>query len=318
MHTNTTRTPQAPDYVCQVSELSWEPTERWGQLPREVRRSRRGEKTMDHLANLRRSDPLINAWAWRDTGEELRRVEASPLARLNQQATATARRTPRYIPPYPRRTPTVPPPFQRLAAPAYPAPKLQARILRGMAEHRYLTRLLLERLDKGAEEAEAEVASPNPHPNTRPNPKPKPKPKPSPKQVAKMTERKAGRPGLHERASNDTVLDVELGQGSSRDNTNLDSLDDLDLELGWGARFVKPASMQLDPGDYSPKSVVPSEPNFPPEQAHICICTRAARMGVVGVRVSFPPEQAHVCTRATRVPLGITACLGERRAWGEG
>ena len=158
-----------------------------------------------------------------------------------------------------------------------------------------------------------------------------------------MTERKAGRPGLHERASNDTVLDVELGQGNSRDNTNLDSLDDLDLELGWGARFVKPASMQLDPGDYSPKSVVPSEPNFPPEQAHICICTRAARMGVVGVRVSFPPEQAHicictraarmgvvgvrvsfppeqarVCTRATRVPLGITACLGERRAWGEG
>lgn len=184
-----------------VSELSWEPTERWGQLPREARRSRRGEKTMDHLANLRRSDPLINAWAWRDTGEELRRVEASPLARLNQQA----------------------------------------RILRGMAEHRYLTRLLLERLDKGAEEAEAEVA--------------------------KMTERKAGRPGLHERASNDTVLDVELGQGNSRDNTNLDSLDDLDLELGWGARFVKPASMQLDPGDYSPKSVVPSEPNFPPEQA---------------------------------------------------
>ena len=109
MHTNTPRTPQAPDYVCQVSELSWEPTERWGQLPREVRRSRRGEKTMDHLANLRRSDPLINAWAWRDTGEELRRVEASPLARLNQQATATARRTPRYIPPlpppHPHRTP---------------------------------------------------------------------------------------------------------------------------------------------------------------------------------------------------------------------
>ena len=97
---------KAPDYISQVSELSWEPTERWGQLPREVRRSRRGAKTTDHLANLRRSDPLINAWAWRDSGEELRRVEASPLARLNQQATATARCTPAA----PRRTPAVPPP----------------------------------------------------------------------------------------------------------------------------------------------------------------------------------------------------------------
>ena len=97
---------KAPDYISQVSELSWEPTERWGQLPREVRRSRRGAKTTDHLANLRRSDPLINAWAWRDSGEELRRVEASPLARLNQQATATARCTPAA----PRRTPAAPPP----------------------------------------------------------------------------------------------------------------------------------------------------------------------------------------------------------------
>ena len=158
---------KAPDYISQVSELSWEPTERWGQLPREVRRSRRGAKTTDHLANLRRSDPLINAWAWRDSGEELRRVEASPLARLNQQATATARCTPAA----PRRTP----PPQRLAAPAHPQPSLQARILRGMAEHRLLTRLLLERLDKGAEEEEAEVASPNPHPNTSPNPNPNPK-----------------------------------------------------------------------------------------------------------------------------------------------
>ena len=100
---------KAPDYISQVSELSWEPTERWGQLPREVRRSRRGAKTTDHLANLRRSDPLINAWAWRDSGEELRRVEASPLARLNQQATATARCTPAA----PRRTPAVPPPRHR-------------------------------------------------------------------------------------------------------------------------------------------------------------------------------------------------------------
>jgi hypothetical protein len=77
---------------------------------------------MDHLANLRRSDPLINAWAWRDTGEELRRVEASPLARLNQQATATARRTPRYIPPYPRRTPTVPPAFPTACGTCLPCP----------------------------------------------------------------------------------------------------------------------------------------------------------------------------------------------------
>ena len=84
-----------------------------------------------------------------------------------------------------------------------------------------------------------------------------------------MTERKAGRPGLHERASNDTVLDIDLGLGSSSNNSNnLDNLDDLDLELGWGTRFVKPASMQLDTGDYSPKSVVPSEPSFAPEQAH--------------------------------------------------
>ena len=96
----------------QVSELSWEPTERWSQLPREVRRSQRGEKSAAHLENLRRSDPLINAWAWRDSREELRRVEASPLARLNQQASATAapRCTPAVPPPYPRRTP---PPPQR-------------------------------------------------------------------------------------------------------------------------------------------------------------------------------------------------------------
>ena len=86
------RPPEAPDYVFQVSELSWEPTERWLQLPREARRSRRGEKSVEHLAHLRRSDPLINAFAWRDLGEELRRVEDSQAARTNQQATATALR----------------------------------------------------------------------------------------------------------------------------------------------------------------------------------------------------------------------------------
>ena len=60
------------------------------------------------------------------------------------------------------------------------------------------------------------------------------------------------------------VLDIELGLGTNNNN-NLDSLDDLDLELGWGnqAGFVKP---QLEQGDYSPKSVVPSEPSFAPEQ----------------------------------------------------
>tara|TARA_B100000768_G_C11123415_1_gene308523 strand:+ start:225 stop:551 length:327 start_codon:yes stop_codon:yes gene_type:complete len=108
-----------------------------------------------------------------------------------------------------------------------------------------------------------------------------------------MTERKAGRPGLHERASNDTVLDIDLGLGSSSNNSNnLDNLDDLDLELGWGTRFVKPASMQLDTGDYSPKSVVPSEPSFAPEQAHANTHTR-----------THEHESAHA-------PL--------RRAWGRG
>jgi len=34
---------------------------------------------------------------------------------------------------------------------------LQARILRGIAEHRLLTRLLLERMEKGALEEEVEV-----------------------------------------------------------------------------------------------------------------------------------------------------------------
>jgi len=196
-----------------VSELSWEPTERWGQLPREVRRSQRGEKSAAHLENLRRSDPLINAWAWRDSREELRRVEASPLARLNQQA----------------------------------------RILRGMAEHRLLTRLLLERLDKGEAEEEGEVAKVAEVELKRKA------------EVEAEVKRKAGRPGLHERASNDTVLDIELGLGTNNNNHNLDSLDDLDLELGWGnqAGFVKP---QLEQGDYSPKSVVPSEPSFAPEQ----------------------------------------------------
>ena len=68
------------------------------------------------------------------------------------------------------------------------------------------------------------------------------------------------------------VLDIELGLGTNNNN-NLDSLDDLDLELGWGnqAGFVKP---QLEQGDYSPKSVVPSEPSFAPEQAqtyNICM-----------------------------------------------
>ena len=98
--------PRAPKYVLQVSELSWEPTERWLQLPREVRRSRRGEKSVEHLANLRRSDPLINAFAWRDLAEEQRRVEDSPFARLNQQATATA--------PAPCPPPPVPLPCPRL------------------------------------------------------------------------------------------------------------------------------------------------------------------------------------------------------------
>ena len=66
------------------------------------------------------------------------------------------------------------------------------------------------------------------------------------------------------------VLDIELGLGTNNNN-NLDSLDDLDLELGWGnqAGFVKP---QLEQGDYSPKSVVPSEPSFAPEQAQTYTC----------------------------------------------
>jgi hypothetical protein len=152
--------PRAPKYVLQVSELSWEPTERWLQLPREVRRSRRGEKSVEHLANLRRSDPLINAFAWRDLAEEQRRVEDSPFARLNQQATATAPAPcpPRARPvPTPPGTPAVSPPSHRPAAPAYPPPALQARILRGIAEHRLLTRLLLERMEKGAQEEEVEV-----------------------------------------------------------------------------------------------------------------------------------------------------------------
>ena len=92
MAVHTAGPPEAPDYVFQVSELSWEPTERWLQLPREARRCRRGEKSVEHLAHLRRSDPLINAFAWRDLGEELRRVEDSHAARTNQQATATALR----------------------------------------------------------------------------------------------------------------------------------------------------------------------------------------------------------------------------------
>lgn len=215
-----------------VSELSWEPTERWLQLPREVRRSRRGEKSVEHLANLRRSDPLINAFAWRDLAEEQRRVEDSPFARLNQQA----------------------------------------RILRGIAEHRLLTRLLLERMEKGAQEEEVEVA--------------------------KMAARKAGAPGLRERHSNDTVLDLDLGLGCSREQQHQHDLDELDeLELGLGSRLVTPALVapagaQLGPGgasgdvsadvsggDYSPKSVVPGEPSFIPPQAHAKVLGEAMGKG---------------------------------------
>ena len=85
-------------------------------------------------------------------------------------------------------------------------------------------------------------------------------------------------------------LDLELGLSGS--NTNLDGLDGLDhpdLEMGWGAARgegegashttlqgtsldYRPKSL-LDPGDYSPKSVVPSDPSMLPsmnaEQARI-------------------------------------------------
>ena len=81
------------------------------------------------------------------------------------------------------------------------------------------------------------------------------------------------------------VLDIELGLGTNNNN-NLDSLDDLDLELGWGnqAGFVKP---QLEQGDYSPKSVVPSEPSFAPEQAHMH--TRTRRVSIVPIRYCGVP-----------------------------
>ena len=184
MAVHTARTLEAPDYPFQASELSWEPTERWLQLPREARRSRRGEKTVQPLAHLRRSDPLINAFAWRDLGEELRRIEDSQAARTNQQATATALRraapAPRrpYLPPDPRSLPCrrVPTPRGGCSpssspAGAYPARHIsalylrnispvsaaQARILRGIAEHRLLTRLQLERMEKGVQEEGVEV-----------------------------------------------------------------------------------------------------------------------------------------------------------------
>ena len=130
--------PRAPKYVLQVSELSWEPTERWLQLPREVRRSRRGEKSVEHLANLRRSDPLINAFAWRDLAEEQRRVEDSPFARLNQQATATAPAPcpPRARPPrYPCRVPAFPPPRGACLPSPCPAGAHPARDRRAPSAH---------------------------------------------------------------------------------------------------------------------------------------------------------------------------------------
>ena len=115
--------------------------------------------------------------------------------------------------------------------------------------------------------------------------------------------------GLRERTSNNTVLDRNLGStpvpereldlgkapdlqhlqdldlelGLSGSDTNLDGLHGLDhpdLEMGWGAARgegegeshvtlqldpgdYRPKSL-LDPGDYSPKSVVPSDPSMLP------------------------------------------------------
>lgn len=212
-----------PPRTKQVCELSWEPTERWIQLPRGERRTQRGAKSTAHLANLRRSDPLINAWAWRDSSAELRRVESSPLARLNQQA----------------------------------------RIMRGLAEHRMLTRLLLERLERKEERYEGKEGVARLKAERQEE-----------LQEEEGIERKAAacgrsssaRPGLHERASNDSVLDLDLELGLSMPIgwgvDNLDNLDNLEpVDLGWGDCAARGGKMmQFEAGDYSPKSVVPSEP----------------------------------------------------------
>ena len=56
------------------------------------------------------------------------------------------------------------------------------------------------------------------------HPHPRPEPEPNPEQVAKMAQRKACAPGLRERHSSDTVLDLELGLGCSRDQGQLHDL----------------------------------------------------------------------------------------------
>ena len=70
------------------TELPWEPSRRYSSLARSLRRPR-GSKSAEHLANLRRSDPLINLCAWHDWAALYQAVGTSRAAHVHQQALIT-------------------------------------------------------------------------------------------------------------------------------------------------------------------------------------------------------------------------------------
>lgn len=68
-------------------ELPWDPERRYiGLCAANVLRTPRGHKSIEHLENLRQSDPLVNPRAWHDWAALTTEVKASRAARVHQQA----------------------------------------------------------------------------------------------------------------------------------------------------------------------------------------------------------------------------------------
>jgi len=67
-----------------ISEYSYDPLTRYHGLGKSVRRRARGEKSPEHLENLRCSDPLINLSAWHDLRELYASIRTTAAYQDNQ------------------------------------------------------------------------------------------------------------------------------------------------------------------------------------------------------------------------------------------
>ncbi|KAL3922019.1 MAG: hypothetical protein SGPRY_004705 [Prymnesium sp.] len=76
---------QANSGTLSPCELAWEPLTRYQAMAR-LTREPRGSKSVEHLRNLRRSDPTISLNGWHDWRALYAGVRASPLARVQEQA----------------------------------------------------------------------------------------------------------------------------------------------------------------------------------------------------------------------------------------